>query len=112
MKRALPLVTLAVLLTGCSQVAALAPVGGDHLAEVRFAANDVLVSSGIDILVAPVCTSTDTAISCSGTTVDGEEITAISTDADPTSIEVSVGDTVLFSGAISDVIDSNARPSG
>ena len=51
------LVVAAAALTGCSQVAALAPVGGDHLTMVRFAAIDVLVDEGIDVLTAPVCSA-------------------------------------------------------
>lgn len=39
-------------LTGCSQVQALAPVGGDRLAEVRFGTLDILTAHEVPILTA------------------------------------------------------------
>lgn len=49
------LAVIGVLLAGCSQIAAIAPVGGSHLAEVRYAAIDLLVDAEVEILTAPVC---------------------------------------------------------
>ena len=43
-----------------------APVGGDRLATVRFAANDVLVQTRVAVLVVPTCTASGAAISCTG----------------------------------------------
>ncbi len=100
----------AAALAGCSQISALAPVGGDHLATVRYAAIDVLLEAQVEILTAPVCESaTDGASTCTGETVDGEAITVNSTAADPTSLAVQVGTKVLYSGSIQDVLDDAAR---
>jgi len=72
---ALGAASAALVLAGCSQVAAIAPVGGDRLAEVRYAGTDVLLEEGIEILAAPVCTSPDEiAVTCEGETMDGEVI--------------------------------------
>ncbi|MET2010381.1 hypothetical protein ABXJ56_02425 [Microbacterium chocolatum] len=97
-------VTLA--LAGCSQVAAIAPVGGDRLAEVRYAANDVLLEEGIDILTAPVCTSPDEiAVTCEGETMDGEVIRVESTAEAQDDVVVTVGDRTLYDGSLLDVLD-------
>lgn len=100
-------------LAGCSQVAAIAPVGGDHLAEVRFAAIDVLVAAGTELLSAPDCTTEpDGAISCIGETVDGQAITVLSPAEDPTVVTVSLGAAELYSGSIQDVLEKAQRPTG
>ncbi len=97
-------------LAGCSQIAALAPVGGDHLTEVRYAAVDVLVGAKVELLAAPACESAaDGATSCAGETVAGETIAVDSPAADPTTVTVRVGDEVLYSGPIQDVLDAAAR---
>lgn len=104
MKRAGLTLVAVLALSGCSQVAAIAPVGGDHLAQVRFAAQDVLVSEDIEILTAPVCvTASDGAVSCEGATVDGQTITVTSTATDVT---VVVGSETLYSGNILDALDT------
>ncbi|MBN9181731.1 hypothetical protein [Microbacterium sp.] len=101
---------LAPLLAGCSQVAAIAPVGGDHLAEVRYAAIDVLLDKGIDVLVAPDCTQAASgAVSCTGKTTDGTPLAATSPADDQTVVTVTVGDRTLYSGAIMTVLDDAAR---
>lgn len=101
---------LVPLLAGCSQVAAIAPVGGNHLAEVRYAAIDVLVASGVDVLAAPVCTQSSAGeVSCAGETADGSAISVVSTSDDPDEVTVSVGDRELYSGSIMSVIDEAAR---
>lgn len=104
---------LVMALTGCSQVAAIAPVGGSHQAEVRYAAIDVLVDADIEVMVAPVCESDDAgAITCEGETTDGTVISVVSTAADQTSVEVRVGDDVIYSGSIMEVLNRAARGEG
>lgn len=95
---------------GCSQVTALAPVGGNHLTEVRYAAIDVLTGAGVDILTAPVCESAaDGAITCTGTTLAGDTITALSPADDQTSVTITVGTDVLYTGSVMDVLNDAAR---
>lgn len=110
MKRLVMLAVACLVLAGCSQVAAIAPVGGGHEAEVRYAAIDVLLESGTEVLVAPVCESdTAGAVSCTGETVAGEPISVVSPASDPTVFEVKVGADVIHSGKIMEVIDRAAR---
>ncbi|MCF7552392.1 hypothetical protein [Pseudonocardia sp. WMMC193] len=105
-----PLVVLVALVTaGCSQVAAVAPVGGTREALVRFAGNDVLVAQGVSILAAPVCTADAGAVTCAGTATDGTAIT-VSAPADGP-MTVRVGDRVLYDGPVQTVIDEAGRPS-
>ena len=102
-------ITLA--LAGCSQIAAIAPVGGDHLAEVRFAANDLLLQADIELLTAPACTTeSDGAIACEGETVSGEKITVESPADDPQSLTVTVGSDTLYSGSIQEALEKSLRP--
>ena len=111
MKRA-AFVSIAVLaLAGCSQIAAIAPVGGDRLAEVRFAANDILVAQGVDILTAPVCEQAKNGdVSCTGQTLDGETIAVSSTDAEQNQMTVTVGSDELYAGTIEDALNDALRP--
>ncbi len=106
MKRLAPLLLGAALtLSGCSQIAAIAPVGGDRVSEVRYAALDVLAEKGIEVLAVPACSMTDDrAVSCMGTTVDGKSIAAESTAADPSALSVVVDGTVIYSGSIQNVL--------
>lgn len=100
----------ALLLAGCSQIAAIAPVGGDHLAEVRYAAIDVLLDADVEILTAPVCAQAPSGeVSCQGETMDGTTISVVSPADDQTVVTVTVGDGELYSGSIMDVIDEAAR---
>lgn len=102
---------LMLTVAGCSQIAAIAPVGGDHLAEVRFATNDLLVQAEVDLLTAPACTTEpDGAIMCEGETLAGEKITVESTAEDPGSLTVSVGTDVLYSGSIQKVLEKSIGP--
>ena len=108
------LVLAALLLAGCSQTAALAPVGGNRLSEVRFAANDVLVAQSIQILTAPVCTASgadDATISCTGETTDQQTITVTSKATDQKNMDVTVGSRSIYHGSVMDVLNANARPS-
>lgn len=96
-------------LSACSQVSALAPVGGDRQASVRFAAIDVLVEGQIAVLVAPTCTASGAAVSCTGSTVDGATISVTSTAEQPDLMTVTVGSATFYDGPIQDVIDRAAR---
>jgi hypothetical protein len=103
---------LALALGGCSQISALAPVGGDAIAEVRFGAIDVLLANDIDVLDAPTCSTLDasTAATCAGSTTTGEAITVTSSTAADAQLEVVVGGRSLYSGPLQAVIDEAARP--
>ena len=111
MRRFLGALALAstLALGGCSQVAAIAPVGGNHLTEVRFATIDVLQQKGIALEEVPTCArASDGAISCTGTTADGAAVTATSPADDPDSFTVTVGSGPVFTGSVSAVIDQAA----
>lgn len=102
--------TLALLLAGCSQVAAIAPVGGDHLAEVRYAAIDVLLAEDVELLTAPDCAQAASGeVTCTGETLDGTQISVVSPADDQTVLTVTVGDRELYSGSIMKIIDEAAR---
>ena len=104
------LAVVGVLLAGCSQISAIAPVGGSHLAEVRYAAIDVLVDADVEILTAPVCAQAPSGeVSCQGKTTDGTKITVDSPADDKTVLTVTVGDSELYSGSIMKVLDEAAR---
>ena len=101
------LVAAALLVAGCSQVSALAPVGGDRVTEVRYAANDLLVEAGTDVMTAPVCTmASDKAVTCDGETFDHAKIHVESTAADQTTMTLTVGTTTLYNGSIQSVLDT------
>lgn len=112
MKRLALVALSAALLAGCSQVAAIAPVGGNHLSEVRYAAIDLLVENEIDVLTAPVCaTAADKTLACEGETVDGETITVTSPGDEQNQFTLVVGTETLYSGSVQDVLDDAMRPS-
>ena len=99
------------LLVGCgSQLDALAPVGGDAVTGVTFAATDVLLQRKLGILEAPVCTLAGTAVACVGSLTDG---TRVSVTADVTSkphtMTVTAGGEVLYDGDVQSVLDDAAR---
>jgi hypothetical protein len=101
----------ALLLSGCSQLAAIAPVGGNRVSDVRYAANDILVDREVDVLTAPVCEmAEDREVTCTGETFDGEPIEVLSAADDQSNLTITVGGTVLFEGAIQDVLDDAIRP--
>ena len=111
MRRAVLGVLVLLALAGCSQIAAIAPVGGDRLAEVRFAANDILVAQDVDILTAPVCEEAKNGdVSCTGETLAGEVIAVSSTDADQNLMTVTVGSDEIYSGTIEDALNDALRP--
>lgn len=102
------LVGAAAAMAGCSQVAAIAPVGGSREAEVRYAAIDVLQDAGIDVLTTPVCVTAqdDAEIRCMGTTFDGAAIEAVSPADAPDTFTLTVGDRTLYDGSISEVLEA------
>lgn len=98
-------------LTGCaSQLDGLAPVGGDALTGVKFAATDVLLARKLGILVAPVCTETGETVSCVGSLTDGAPI---SVQADigtkPHTMTVTVGGSVIYDGEVQKILDEAAH---
>ncbi|WP_248241993.1 hypothetical protein [Microbacterium kunmingense] len=110
-RRVVPVTLVALILTlavaGCSQIAAIAPVGGDRLAEVRYAVNDILIEQEIGILIAPVCTvgSDEATVTCEGTTRDQQAVDAVSTAASPDDLVVRVGDEVVYDGSLIEVLE-------
>lgn len=99
-------IVVAVILTACSQVASLTPVGGSSLTSVRNAANDVLVQQQVPILVAPQCTAVETGFTCVGSTVDGAEILVKAEGTKPFALSITVGGAVIFEGNATDVLES------
>ncbi len=102
---AIAVIATVAALTGCSQVAALTPVGGDSITSVRNAVYDVLVDQEVAILVAPQCEIVDSGFSCTGTTVDGAEIRAEAGGTTPYPLTISVGGEQIFSGDAQQVLD-------
>ncbi len=97
-------------IAACSQTEALAPVGGDQLAEVRFASIDVLLAAGVEILTAPVCEAAGNGdVSCAGTTVTGDAITVVSLESNASNMTVKVGDRTVYAGSIAEVLDAHSR---
>lgn len=98
-------------LAGCaSQLDGLAPVGGDAMTGVKFAATDVLLERKLGILEAPVCTETGDTVSCVGSLTDGA---AINVQADigtkPHTMTVTVGGTVVYDGEVQTILDEAAQ---
>lgn len=100
---------VAGLLAGCSQINALTPVSGGPLATVQIAMEDQLLASGVQILVAPVCTQTATQFECIGSTVDGQEISSTATLTTPYEMTITVGGVTLYDGSVQDVLDQAAE---
>lgn len=99
-------------LAGCSQAAALAPPEGKGLAEVRFAANDVLLSAGVGMVTVPVCVEVDsTHASCHGSTTNQQGISVESTTINPDlqTMTVEVGGRTIFKGSVQDVLAADNR---
>lgn len=96
-------------LAGCSQVEALAPVGGNHMTEIRYAAIDILLAKNIEVLVAPVCEQDGEAVSCTGETADGQAITVTSPSDATDTVTVTVGDETIYSGKYWDILDDAVR---
>ena len=98
--------TVALLLTACSQVASLTPVGGSSITSVRNAANDVLIEQSVPILVAPTCSAVDSGFTCVGSTLDGAEILVTAAGTAPYDMSISVGGSVIFEGNAQAVLDA------
>lgn len=98
------LAAAAVMLTACSQINALTPVGGDSVTSVRNAVYDVLVADGVDILVAPTCAPSDSGFLCEGTTVDDRPIVARAGAAAPYDLTITIGGETVFEGSAQDVL--------
>lgn len=97
------------LLGGCaSQIAALAPVGGDNVTAVRNAAIDVVTGSQMLVKDAPRCSEVAQRYACVGTTTDGLPI-LVDAPVDGTRLTVTVGTKVLYAGKVRDVLDAVAR---
>lgn len=107
MKRLVAGAVLAAALCGCSQVDALAPVGGAGIADMRYAINEVLLEKDVDILVAPVCVGQALGLRCVGETTAQETITATSTSEDESTFELVVGTEILYSGDVQSVLERN-----
>lgn len=107
MKRVIGGAFLTLALAGCSQIDALAPVGGAEIADLRYATNEVLLEQGVDILVAPVCDGHGAALRCVGETVSNETITATLTSDDGASFDLKVGESLIYSGPVQAVLDRN-----
>jgi hypothetical protein len=103
---------MAVLaLSGCSQISAIAPVGGDRVSEVRYAALDVLAQNEVDVLTVPTCSmADDREVTCTGSTLEGGTIDVVSTAADQTEFTVTVAGETLFSGSIQSVLEAALEP--
>lgn len=111
MRRLLPVAFIALALAGCSQVAAIAPVGGARVSEVRYAALDILVREEVDVLAAPVCEAgDDREVTCAGTTLSGGTIEVVSSASDQANLTVTVDGSVLYTGSIQDVLDAALEP--
>ena len=101
----------ALLLAGCSQVQAIAPVGGGRAAEVRYAAIDVLVAAGVPVRTAPVCTEDgQRAVTCAGDTIGGDSIRVDSPGGDPDRVTVRVAGAVLYDGSVAAVLEKALEP--
>ncbi|ODT98965.1 MAG: hypothetical protein ABS81_26685 [Pseudonocardia sp. SCN 72-86] len=112
MKRLLAALLATLALSACSQVAAIAPVGGNREALLRFAGNDVLVAQGVAIRTAPVCTTGQADVVCTGEAVGGDPIRFTGAAGDPLVLVVTVGGRTLYDGPAQDVVDRAARPAG
>lgn len=93
-----------LLLTGCSQISALAPVGGDDITGLRTAAVDVLLQKKVAIKVAPTCVESSTEYRCQGTTVTGGPILVTAPTADPIIMTITVDGAQIFNGSVDDVL--------
>jgi hypothetical protein len=101
-----------VLLAGCSQVAALAPVSGDKESQLRTAAIDKLLELGVDIWQAPVCETTDTGWTCTGSTTDKRSILVFAPNTGDFVMTITMAGQQLYSGPVAAVVASAAEAVG
>lgn len=104
--RALGLLALPALLTACSQVTALAPVGGAPITTVRNAIYDVLVEQQVQLLVAPACEPVPDGFTCAGTTSDGRTIRATAGPTAPYELVITVDGAEIYRGTAQSVVDA------
>ena len=104
-------VVVLLTLAGCSQIAAIAPVGGGRESEVRYAAIDVLMAEGVEILTAPVCepANAEREIRCVGETFERERIDVHSPGDAPDTFTLTVGERMLYAGSIRTVLEAAMR---
>lgn len=96
-------------LVGCaSQIDALAPVSGDDVSAVRTATTDVLLAQQADILEAPVCTKSETAITCQGKLTNGATVSVDAPLDAPDTMTLTVAGEVVYEGSIQDVLSAAA----
>jgi hypothetical protein len=110
MRRVIAGLVLLVALTGCaSQISGLAPVGGDTITGVRFAAIDALLDKDIAIKRAPICHTVEGGYACSGTTVDDKVIAVTATDDDDPAMVVTVDGALIYKGSMLSKLDEAAQ---
>ena len=108
----LGLAGIALATSGCaSQISALAPVSGDNTYKLRVATIDVLLAKGIAIKVAPTCVQEATAVTCTGTTMDGSPIAVTAPGKGGETMRITVAGLVVFEGTVTQVIDDAATRS-
>lgn len=91
----------------------LAPVSGDRASTVRIATINFLVSEDVALLEAPACeTADDWTVSCTGQTIDGEALTAASPGEQAETVEISVGERLVYSGSIEELLEAAADGAG
>lgn len=95
-----------LLITACSQVSSLTPVGGAALTSVRNATYDVLIDQQIAILAAPQCESTESGFTCTGSTIEEEDIVAEAGPEAPYELTISIGGRVIFEGTAQEVLEA------
>ena len=108
-RASLAALAVAALLAGCSQVSALAPVGGDRITKLRIAAVDVLLADGVEIKVTPVCSTGDTQYDCEGSTMAGEPISVTGPVTGDLTMLLTVGDRTLHDGPVDPILEQNAQ---
>lgn len=105
MRRLIALAALPLALSACSQIDALAPVSGGPVTSVRMAVYNVLVEQQVPLLVAPQCVPATSGFTCTGKTIDGQEILATGGPTTPYPITITVGGTTIFEGTAQDVLN-------
>ncbi len=96
---------MALAVSGCSQVSALAPVSGDDITALRTAVYDVLLENQVELLVAPQCQESGAGYTCAGTTIDHESISVVAEGGDAAlSMTVKVGSRIVYDGDVEDVV--------
>jgi hypothetical protein len=103
------LLAAALLIGGCSQIDAYAPVSGVPKSTIEIAIGDVLAAQAVPVLVRPECRLIDELYTCEGSTTTGERIFATSTSVKPFMLSLSVGEKKIYDGDAQDAINSAMR---